>query len=375
MNRPEKVRMAIYGLFSLVLLVTLYFGLRPKGFRFYNQVQWLREQNGISFSNIGMAYSKGTCSDIGITNSISIAVALKPYQIGRRLSKIISIIDENGHDLLAIEQWEDTLMATAWNKAGIRIGKIGLEGDLSIKSPLFAVITINSFEMKLFVSNSYGSYERRKIQLPPGFFSNTKMVVGLGANARNPWRGEMYGLALFNRDLSSQEANSFELSWRKTGSFGAVSNGKPAALFLFDGRAGTTVADQSGHGWILHIPRYPKFFRYEILSTMLYRSGSGQSVFSDVLINFFGFMPFGGCLCLVFLSLPNPIKKPVVFTLLTAFFVSLGIELAQASIPTRSSQLTDVILNAAGACFAAILVKIGSGMTAGSRGFLDKSDK
>jgi hypothetical protein len=41
----------------VVLLVTLYFGLRPKDFDFSNNVRWIHDQPGIRFSKYGTVYT------------------------------------------------------------------------------------------------------------------------------------------------------------------------------------------------------------------------------------------------------------------------------------------------------------------------------
>ena len=46
------------GLTGVVLLVTLFFGLRPKGYHFSNDVTWLAKSSGIRFNGYGITYTE-----------------------------------------------------------------------------------------------------------------------------------------------------------------------------------------------------------------------------------------------------------------------------------------------------------------------------
>ncbi|MBN1578696.1 MAG: hypothetical protein JW913_19185 [Chitinispirillaceae bacterium] len=131
MIQPEEQRHALFALCAAVLLITLFFGLKPKGYRFINQVQWVGNTNSLAFTNIGMAYSKKTIGEIGISDSMSIIAALKPYRTGRRLSKIIAIIDDDGHYLLTVDQWMKGIEDTLWDGNGKRVRKAGIGEALS----------------------------------------------------------------------------------------------------------------------------------------------------------------------------------------------------------------------------------------------------
>ena len=112
---------------AVVLIVTLFFGLRPRGFSFRNQADLLDDGSGMAFSDVGMAYSRGTLGDVGISDSLSLALTIKPYRTGRQLSKIVSLVDAKGRALLEIEQWMAGLLVTVWDEGGNRLGdgKIG----------------------------------------------------------------------------------------------------------------------------------------------------------------------------------------------------------------------------------------------------------
>jgi VanZ family protein len=358
MLQREKYKRAIKVSCAVVLLVTLFFGLKPKGFRFHNQVEWFQDKNGIKFQNIGMAYSQNTLAKIGISDAISIVAVLKPYRTGRVLSKVISIVDAEGNELLVLQQWQKGLEVVLWDKTGNRIGKIGIGDALSSDAAHLVAVTLSKSEMRLFADKSPKVQRNKRILLPPGFFLGGQLILGLSVNGTSAWRGEIEGLTLFKSELPEQAIQACAREWKNTGSLRRLADNPPAAHFLFDDRGGDTIADRSGNGWNLHIPIYPKIFKYQVLDIIANLKNIDRSLLSDIAINFFGFFPLGGCAYLLFLSVSFPGRKSAILAVACAVFVSFSIELVQAFIPTRSSQLIDVFFNGAGAWAAVILVRL-----------------
>ena len=70
------------GLSVVVLLVTLYFGLKPKNFDFSNNVKWTENPAGIRFNRCGLAYTDSIeelHEDNGFReNGFSMEIALRP---------------------------------------------------------------------------------------------------------------------------------------------------------------------------------------------------------------------------------------------------------------------------------------------------------
>ncbi|MBN1576310.1 MAG: VanZ family protein [Chitinispirillaceae bacterium] len=354
MIRFEKKNAHLIAACAVVLLITLFFGLKPKGFRFINQVKRFENKNGIAFTNIGMAYSKGTLGEIGISDSVCIVMEVRPYRTGRRRSSIVSIVDDYGRELFTVDQWMKGIEITLWDGNGNRVRRAGIGEALSADSFRSVIAGINDREMRVVSGAHGGSKELREIRPPPGFLKKGRIVLGLSPTGRCPWRGEIAGLALFGRGANETEIDAFVKAWEKAGSFESLSHEKPAALFRFDGHAGRTIVDQSGNGWDLTVPRFPKMFRYEVLELLPDSGKIDRSLIVDILVNFFGFLPLGGCCCFLLLSFGSSRRQAYLLTVAAALCISLGIELWQVFIPTRASQLIDVILNSAGALVGAV---------------------
>ncbi len=362
MLQSDKYRTAKIALCAVIFLVTLYFGFKPKGFRFHNQAEWLKDKSALSFTNIGMAYSQQTLEKIGVSDAITLIATLKPYRTGRQLSKVFSVIDKDGNELLACEQWQKGLTITLWDASRNRIGRIGFSDALSVDSKRFVAATVSSSEIRMFLEASPGLWKRQRIMLPPAFWGEGRLILGMSATGRHPWHGEITGLALFNGEKPEEQICAYAKAWRELDSLDMLAGQSPAALFLFDALEKENIPDRSGSGWNLHVPLYPRIFKFEVLRVLPDINKINRGLAIDIAINLLGFMPLGGCIYIMLLSLSFSGRKATILTVVCAVAVSLGIELLQSLIPTRSSQLFDVFFNGAGAWCGVVAVRLLSTM-------------
>jgi len=80
----------------------------------------------------------------------------------------------------------------------------------------------------------------------------------------------------------------------------------------------------------------------------------------DTIVNFLGFTPFGFAVFLLFSSSLPVLKRPVLCTVIVALSLSIFIEAFQIFIPTRTSQLIDVVLNGLGGWVGAVVGRVAS---------------
>ena len=85
-------------------------------------------------------------------------------------------------------------------------------------------------------------------------------------------------------------------------------------------------------------------------------AGQGGIYWTDVLVNISGFVPVGFFL-LNYLSLIQQIKRPAATVILIGFFLSLTIEILQWFLPTRDSDMTDLISNTFGTAIGVSLYR------------------
>jgi glycopeptide antibiotics resistance protein len=101
-----------------------------------------------------------------------------------------------------------------------------------------------------------------------------------------------------------------------------------------------------------------KILKRQILVAPWYRVKLNKAFIQDIILNIIGFIPFGFFLSAIFLSIGGFVEKhSCLITIFLCLVISLFIEIAQAWMPSRSSQMLDVILNTLGASLGAMLYR------------------
>jgi VanZ family protein len=149
--------------------------------------------------------------------------------------------------------------------------------------------------------------------------------------------------------LIEQEVSQHYHGWKNSGEEGLV------AFYPLDEGFGQWGYDRAGRHNLFIPPRF-EVLQKTILTPLWKDFRLNRSYLTDILTNILGFIPFG-----FFFSAYLRIKKPrsiyqlFFITILFAGCMSLTIELVQGYLPTRSSQLTDVIMNILGTAIGVAL--------------------
>jgi hypothetical protein len=181
-----------------------------------------------------------------------------------------------------------------------------------------------------------------------------RLVVGATPSSDSCWSGQLRGLAMYDREFSPREVGERFANWTTTGRPGGGPDEGVLALYLFDERAGSVAHDKGRSHFDLVIPP-----RFELLNPTLLHPFWRESRFSwgdwkDVLLNLFGFLPFGFLLCAYF-SATRPTRAAIGAAVLCGFFVSLTIEVVQVYLPTRCSDSRDLLTNTLGTLWGATI--------------------
>jgi len=157
-------------------------------------------------------------------------------------------------------------------------------------------------------------------------------------------------LAIYARELSDEAITRHYDQWSKERNFSDPISEHPFLLYLFDEKKGEIAHDHGNGKHPLIIPKRFHILKKKLLESPWMDFKFNKSLLMDSIINFIGFIPMGFTLTFTFMVRYKHLKLGS-FLMITAIcaLVSLGIEMIQIWLPSRSSSILDFILNSGGA--------------------------
>ena len=350
---------------TLVLTGMLYFGIRFKGFRPANQIQWLASPSGIHFSRFGVAFTDAFFSPSPSSEpqaaGLAIEMAIQPAVSRYPDFRFILVVHDGADDRqLVVGQWLNALIIMNGDDYDGKRGvpKINVDLGAQREGPHLVTIVSGAAGTRVYLDGQLTKSNPNLHLQYPGQGGNTRLVVGNSVTARHPWNGSMFDLAMYAKMLADEKIIAHYVSWRNDHSLGGVNAESPRVLYLFEGGQGNRVANQAGNDFDLKVPARVTVLQKRFLELPEW-DFSRRDLFKDMVVNLFGFIPLGLILCATMDQMGVGFKRyNWQISIFLAFLFSLGLETAQAWIPSRSSSMLDLLLNTLGAGIGAVGYKI-----------------
>jgi hypothetical protein len=173
-----------------------------------------------------------------------------------------------------------------------------------------------------------------------------QLILGSSAVTYNTWNGDLYGVAVHNSSLTSTEVREHFETWKTPVQMNRDKDENIAALYRFREHAGAKTRNEIAGGPDLTIPSRFQIPGRRFLDTP-WNDRTRSIDWDDVIVNVFGFVPFGFFLN-SFLSSRRRTRHSGFAAILIGLAVSLTIEVLQWYLPTRASSMTDVLTNTTG---------------------------
>jgi len=345
MKLPARTAGVLCGLSLCCILVA---GLWPFGSP-SNDVTWIADHSAVRFGRHGTILSSSSLFSDNL-GSCSVEIWLRP-SFSDGSGTLLGFYNSSGAVGLSLHQSISDLRldreVSRERPAKMYVGDVFSAGKL-----VFLTIVSGPRGTNVYLNGS-------QVQQVSDFKSSSpcsgRFVVGDSPKEQDTWEGEFDGLAIYRDELTPEQVLLNYQSWSNAGRPSESGSGALAALYLFDERGGRLIRDHGTSGVNLSIPE-----RYMVIQETLYESPwsafqATRGWVKDVLINVTGFVPFGFTLS-AFLWCSGW-KRADIFAVLGGLFVSLTIEGLQAYLPTRDSDLTDVLTNTLGTWFGVILYR------------------
>jgi len=352
-------RRTIIGLCVVVLAIILVAGLWP----FHspkNDVAWLVNENGIRIGNHGCILSSEPfrAQYSAADGSGSLEVWINP-DLSSKGRRTILAFEGPGDDAtsFSIQQDGSALIVqrkNAEDNGTLHTAESSIVGVLSDDSRVGLTITLGPHDTNVYRNGALAATFHISGQPTPSF--GGRFVLGSAMNVGGNWRGQVYGLAIYERKLMPEEVASHYEEWVKSRRLIATDQELPIASYPFTERAGNLVHEQFGSQNSLLIPARYAVLHPEFLSLPWRHFRSTPGYWEDVAINIIGFVPFGFSFFAYF-SMVRETKHAALLVVLLGFLTSLCIEVLQAWLPTRNSGANDLITNTLGSGLGVLLFR------------------
>jgi hypothetical protein len=336
-------------------------GLWPFAFWPENQVEWLQNENGIRFHGRGLIY--GLENPLGIApqsqdgKSLTVELSLKPdIEPHRNLPVFLTIYGHSSLDAVALAQWRSELIVRWWNLGTpLVFREFGVTNVLNAGERRIIAIAFIGSRTAVYVDG------RLRKQHPANPLSaldkqSVGWVLGNSPNGASSWKGDLFGLAVYDRSLTADDVSMNYDGWLRKGLPRLSRDEGLVGLFKFNEHAGELARSQIRSEDHFRIAKFFEPHQREILTAPWKDFQIKRSYLVDVAINILGFMPFGLFFAAWFTrSWGLSARKAIMVTVSLAAVLSISIELIQAWIPSRDSQVMDLLMNIFGATVGSLV--------------------
>jgi VanZ family protein len=355
------------GICLTILIIILIAGIWPFNFFPKNKVVWLQDKNGVYFSSQGMILSPDPLNDqqqsLLNKKSITIEILIHPTEEPPdNINRILSIYDGEGSEITFLGQWKkDLIIQSRIRKpvGNILHSEIGADDAFGKDQDYLLSITSGTEGTAIYINGQLArSYPRHRLL---GSVTSKKIgfILGNSPVGKNSWKGRITRLAIYNRTITADQIvkhyqsylkNNFTMRTEKEGCIG---------LYLFNEKQGAVIKDYSNLNNNLTIPVLFRPIKKIILDPPWHNSHWNKSFIQDTIINLLGFVPLGFFFTAFLLKASNWKKKIIyIGVAATGFAISLAIELSQIYLPSRYSQLGDVICNSVGTVLGILILHL-----------------
>lgn len=378
MGMKEKIRKLLQSIFDMslthlgavclaVLVVILIAGLWPFNFFPENRVSWLQDENGVEFSGQGMIFSPASLNDprqmLLNNKSITIEIFIRPNaEPTDGIGHILSFYDVDRAGITFLGQWKKhfIIQSRLARPAGKRLHReIGVDAVLEKGRDYFLSVASGAGGTTLYMNGRLAKTYPRHRLLDAAGPESIGFVLGDSTSGENSWKGRIKRLTIYNQAFSQEQIskhyqvhleNNFMPVREKEGCVG---------LYFFNEKRGRMVLDYSGLNNHLTIPALFRPVKRNAFVLPWDDFRWEMSFVEDTVVNLLGFIPLGFFFTAFLLRADHWERKTSYINVaLIGLTISLAIELSQIYLPSRNSQLIDVIYNFIGTAAGILILRL-----------------
>lgn len=356
----DKKRLEV--LCGIAIIAVLIATLWPFDFFPSNRVSWLAETNGIRFGRAGIVVSDVLANSEATQSGsfCSLEILLRPVSIDP-VQTIFGFYTRNNPTQFQMGQHLD----------GLLLFRVFMDAEKKVKTEEFDVAHFFDQGQLVLLTITSGPdgtavYKNGRLAQTSSTFSlsqtdfSGQIVMGTSAENYEPWQGEVRGLVTYSQKLTPAEVLRHYSNWI-SGHAGIEELDGATALFAFAERGGREIHDAVASGPNLEIPKLFEVPYRAFLSSPMSDFEVTWRYVGHLFENVAGFVPLGFIVCAYFMKMKGR-RRAILYTIMTAGALSFAIEVLQAYIPQRESDITDIITNTIGASIGAVLAGAASNL-------------
>jgi VanZ like family/Concanavalin A-like lectin/glucanases superfamily len=349
--------------FFILLAAMIFIGLYPFNFFPPNRVQWVQNEPGLYFDGAGIAYTDREES-ISLKKAVSVELLLKERRGSKNWGpkEIFSFYDGAASPSLLVGQWGGRIFIYSRfekNKGYEWYRLFRTNHPIPKGKSHLVTVTFDENEKAIYIDGQLSNRRHVEINSRTHIQFSGSFLLGNSPLADYGWRGEIRGLAVYNRILLPDEivAHSREVSQK--GMRGLVRAPGCLVLYPFDEREGNIVKSILSKPLNLSIPVSQNALGRIKLSLPYKDMRFFGFSKPDFIENIAFFIPFGILLSMIIFK-KYTTSYWVIFLMVTlaGALLSCVIEGFQLYLPGRIPGMADIFGNILGSLFGMLITFI-----------------
>lgn len=343
--KNQYFRHLIFFSYISTNILWLSIGLYPFKFHTVNNVNINDFSQSIIFKSPSFAYLPSSFLKKvfhPVNDSFSIELSILPKKTTtHNLPKIIYI----GHKYKAffiIGQWNDNIIVKFTSNTN-NVCEFGAGNILSKDTPILLSLVNTGDSLRMYVNGSLKRSFPEGIPLNTYLKKDCPLSLGNSVSGDEQWEGVLNFFNLYNRALTQVECSNHFFNWQHA-HFGK---------YLFYSSTNSEKVDSLSLPIMtskMFIPLEPK-----LLTPPWIDFKTEFNYASDIILNLIAFIILG-FLALAYFSFYFKTRLLlIIIAISNSFFISITIEILQMFLPSRTSQLSDLIMNTLGGYLGALL--------------------
>jgi VanZ family protein len=351
MNLVKIIREKSVLILIVITLIMLIAGFWPFNFFPKNKVEWDQGGKGLILHKPALIASPELPA---LPKNFSMEFLIQPLsREDSGLARIASLCDSTGIEEIAfIGQWRTHLAI----ESGIRNShphKMGIMDALIPGRTILLTVTVGKGRTDLYINGVHKRNYPYTLQLPEN--SPLRILLGNSPEGKASWSGVFKGFSLYGRRLHGAEISEHYGRWIKGKPFQGSTERDLMLMYPFQERSGWIIGDIANERDI-QIKKDFRPFKPVLLNPIKNDFSWKWNYWQDALVNVFGFAPFGFFTAVALMQSGYfSLFRVSALTAVAGTLFSFGIEYFQVYLPSRSSQMSDVICNLLGTILGIVL--------------------